>query len=96
MGVPKFFKYISERYPCLSEVVKEHQVFDGERKRERGKGRKENKSNVNSYTTRPLFSSLLRRLSFLLRAEICLLSNILIAQLFNEKIYNRFFYSFSQ
>ncbi|KYN27760.1 5'-3' exoribonuclease 1 [Trachymyrmex cornetzi] len=26
MGVPKFFRYISERYPCLSEVVKEHQI----------------------------------------------------------------------
>lgn len=26
MGVPKFFRYISERYPCLSEIVKEHQV----------------------------------------------------------------------
>ncbi|XP_044268734.1 5'-3' exoribonuclease 1 isoform X2 [Tribolium madens] len=30
MGVPKFFRYISERYPCLSEFVKEYQipVFD--------------------------------------------------------------------
>lgn len=27
MGVPKFFRYISERYPCLSEVVREYQVF---------------------------------------------------------------------
>ncbi|KAJ8958885.1 hypothetical protein NQ318_019653 [Aromia moschata] len=26
MGVPKFFRYISERYPCLSEVVKEYQI----------------------------------------------------------------------
>ncbi|XP_044753011.1 5'-3' exoribonuclease 1 isoform X2 [Coccinella septempunctata] len=26
MGVPKFFRYISERYPCLSEFVKEHQI----------------------------------------------------------------------
>lgn len=26
MGVPKFFRWISERYPCLSEVVKEYQV----------------------------------------------------------------------
>ncbi|KAK9681236.1 XRN 5prime-3prime exonuclease N-terminus [Popillia japonica] len=26
MGVPKFFRYISERYPCLSEIVKEHQI----------------------------------------------------------------------
>ncbi|XP_018322001.1 5'-3' exoribonuclease 1 isoform X2 [Agrilus planipennis] len=26
MGVPKFFRYISERYPCLSEVVKEYQL----------------------------------------------------------------------
>ncbi|KAF5297711.1 hypothetical protein FQA39_LY12042 [Lamprigera yunnana] len=26
MGVPKFFRFISERYPCLSEVVKEYQI----------------------------------------------------------------------
>ncbi|RZC39325.1 5'-3' exoribonuclease 1 like, partial [Asbolus verrucosus] len=26
MGVPKFFRYISERYPCLSEFVKEYQI----------------------------------------------------------------------
>lgn len=26
MGVPKFYRWISERYPCLSEIVKEHQV----------------------------------------------------------------------
>ncbi|KAG8293470.1 5'-3' exoribonuclease 1 [Homalodisca vitripennis] len=26
MGVPKFFRYISERYPCLSEVVREYQL----------------------------------------------------------------------
>ncbi|XP_055638720.1 5'-3' exoribonuclease 1 [Toxorhynchites rutilus septentrionalis] len=26
MGVPKFFRYISERYPCLSELVRENQV----------------------------------------------------------------------
>ncbi|KAL1116455.1 hypothetical protein AAG570_004928 [Ranatra chinensis] len=26
MGVPKFFRYVSERYPCLSEVIKEHQI----------------------------------------------------------------------
>ncbi|XP_030763279.1 LOW QUALITY PROTEIN: 5'-3' exoribonuclease 1-like [Sitophilus oryzae] len=26
MGVPKFFRYISERYPCLSEVVKDYQI----------------------------------------------------------------------
>jgi len=32
MGVPKFFRYISERYPCLSEVIKEHQVLEREGK----------------------------------------------------------------
>lgn len=26
MGVPKFYRWISERYPCLSEVIKEYQV----------------------------------------------------------------------
>jgi len=26
MGVPKFYRWISERYPCLSETVKELQV----------------------------------------------------------------------
>ena len=26
MGVPKFYRWISKRYPCLSEVVKEYQV----------------------------------------------------------------------
>jgi len=26
MGVPKFYRWVSERFPCLSEVVKEHQV----------------------------------------------------------------------
>lgn len=26
MGVPKFFRYMSERYPCLSELVREYQV----------------------------------------------------------------------
>lgn len=26
MGVPKFYRWISERYPCLSQVLKEHQV----------------------------------------------------------------------
>ncbi|XP_071541169.1 5'-3' exoribonuclease 1 [Panulirus ornatus] len=28
MGVPKFNRWISERYPCLSEVVKEYQIPD--------------------------------------------------------------------
>lgn len=28
MGVPKFFRYISERYPCLSELIRENQVPD--------------------------------------------------------------------
>nr|CAD7567932.1 unnamed protein product [Timema californicum] len=26
MGVPKFFRWISERYPCLSELVREYQI----------------------------------------------------------------------
>lgn len=26
MGVPKFYRYMSERYPCLSQVIKEHQI----------------------------------------------------------------------
>ncbi|XP_052894626.1 5'-3' exoribonuclease 1 [Anopheles moucheti] len=26
MGVPKFFRYMSERYPCLSELLRENQV----------------------------------------------------------------------
>ncbi|WAR13812.1 XRN1-like protein, partial [Mya arenaria] len=26
MGVPKFYRWISERYPCLSEIVKEFQI----------------------------------------------------------------------
>lgn len=26
MGVPKFFRYISERYPCLSQYVMEHEI----------------------------------------------------------------------
>lgn len=26
MGVPKFFRYTSERYPCLSELIRENQV----------------------------------------------------------------------
>lgn len=27
MGVPKFFRYTSERYPCLNELVKQYQVL---------------------------------------------------------------------
>ncbi|XP_054016668.1 5'-3' exoribonuclease 1 [Hylaeus anthracinus] len=26
MGIPKFFRYISERYPCLSETLKDYQI----------------------------------------------------------------------
>ncbi|XP_015189014.1 PREDICTED: 5'-3' exoribonuclease 1 isoform X2 [Polistes dominula] len=26
MGIPKFFRYISERYPCLSEMLKDYQI----------------------------------------------------------------------
>ena len=26
MGVPKFYRWISERYPCLSQVLKEYQI----------------------------------------------------------------------
>jgi 5'-3' exoribonuclease 1 len=28
MGVPKFYRWISERYPCLSQIVREHQIPD--------------------------------------------------------------------
>lgn len=28
MGVPKFYRWVSERYPCLSQVIQEHQVID--------------------------------------------------------------------
>lgn len=28
MGVPKFYRWISERYPCLSEIIREHQIPD--------------------------------------------------------------------
>ena len=27
MGIPKFFRYISERYPCLTEKLKDYQVI---------------------------------------------------------------------
>ena len=29
MGIPKFYRWISERYPCLSQVVKDYQVCYG-------------------------------------------------------------------
>ncbi|CAK9827029.1 5'-3' exoribonuclease 1 [Anthophora retusa] len=28
MGIPKFYRYISERYPCVTEKLKDHQVPD--------------------------------------------------------------------
>lgn len=28
MGIPKYYRWISERYPCLSQVVREHEVPD--------------------------------------------------------------------
>ena len=31
MGIPKFYRWISERYPCLSQVVKDYQVRYGSR-----------------------------------------------------------------
>lgn len=26
MGVPKFYRWISERYPCLAQIIKDYQV----------------------------------------------------------------------
>ncbi|XP_008211726.2 5'-3' exoribonuclease 1 [Nasonia vitripennis] len=26
MGVPKFFRFISERYPCINKIIKEHEI----------------------------------------------------------------------
>lgn len=38
MGVPKFYRWVSERYPCLSQVLKEHQVRRGTRRAGAGAG----------------------------------------------------------
>lgn len=33
MGIPKYYRWISERYPCLSRVVREHEVGATEKRR---------------------------------------------------------------
>jgi 5'-3' exonuclease len=42
MGIPKYYRWISERYPCLSRVVREHEV--GSHRVQGGPGEEERKS----------------------------------------------------
>jgi len=80
MGVPKFFRYISERYPCLSEVVKEHQVFDGGvRERET----REKKKQCKSWGDEALLSSPYLVFFFFFITPDCIPSNVSIKKMYN-------------